>query len=92
MKAGKSLGLLKDSIYISVCPTVFLFYTVVYKCGGLKSMIQIVQYVSVKYFAQCCVITPPGSYRQGQPRQLSVVQILLSHSPYQRVRHPARKL
>lgn len=70
MKAGKTFGLLKDSICISVCPAVFLFYTAAYKCRALKSMIhiQIVQSVSVKYFAQCCIITPPGTYRQGQPR------------------------
>lgn len=42
--------------------------------------------------ARCCIITPPSSYRQGQPRYLSVVQMLFCQSPYQRVRHPARKL
>lgn len=68
MKAGKSLGLLNDSIYISVCPTVFPFYTAAYKCRGLKSTTRIVQYVPVKCFAQCCIVTPPGGYRQGQPR------------------------
>lgn len=52
-------------MYISVCSTVFLLYTIAYKCRGLKSVIQIVQYVAVKYFVQCCTVTLPGSYRHG---------------------------
>lgn len=42
----KKSGLLKESIYIIVCPTPFIFYSS-YKCKGLKSMIQIVQHVFV---------------------------------------------